>query len=204
MRQLRRRNEEKAAAERKAAEGPELEKETISLDLPLGDFDDTRRQLILEFFIEHFAAMARRSNEFRHYGQGLMYLMQAENLMRLLVECKFFGSGLHLDLKQQIEQLKQVARGNTMDYWNIAWGWDERPGVGGSFKVQKSGIYGATAGLSLPRIPAHPSPIPGTNMEAAAAESVAKATSSSRLRFQDADQKHVTVEAQVHFESQRL
>ena len=32
-------------------------------------FDDSRKKLILGFFIEHFITMARKSNEFRNYGQ---------------------------------------------------------------------------------------------------------------------------------------
>ena len=32
-------------------------------------FSDSRKKLILEFFIRHFISMARKSNEFRNYGQ---------------------------------------------------------------------------------------------------------------------------------------
>ena len=32
-------------------------------------FNDVRKKLILEFFIQHFISMARKSNEFRNYGQ---------------------------------------------------------------------------------------------------------------------------------------
>ena len=61
-------------------------KEKISIP-----FDDGKKKLILEFFIRHFIEMARKSNEFRTYGQGLMYVMQAENLLKLYNELGYEG-----------------------------------------------------------------------------------------------------------------
>ena len=48
--------------------------------------DDARKTCLLELFTEHFIAMAKESNRKRAYGQGLMYVMQAENLLQLLGE----------------------------------------------------------------------------------------------------------------------
>ena len=61
-------------------------KEKISIP-----FDDGKKKLILEFFIRHFIEMARKSHEFRTYGQGLMYVMQAENLLKLYNEIGYEG-----------------------------------------------------------------------------------------------------------------
>jgi hypothetical protein len=88
-------------------------------------FDDAKKKLILEFFIRHFIAMAKKSNEFRTYGQGLMYVMQAENLLRLYTEIGYEGSKDYLQFKVQLQQLREVSRGNTRDYWQINWGDDE-------------------------------------------------------------------------------
>ena len=88
-------------------------------------FDDAKKKLILEFFIRHFIAMAKKSNEFRTYGQGLMYVMQSENLLRLYTEIGYEGSKNYLEFKVQLQQLREVSRGNTRDYWQINWGDDE-------------------------------------------------------------------------------
>ena len=52
----------------------------------VGTPDDARKTCLLELFTEHFIAMAKESNRKRAYGQGLMYVMQAENLLQLLGE----------------------------------------------------------------------------------------------------------------------
>ena len=59
-------------------------------------FDDGKKKLILEFFIRHFIEMARRSNEFRTYGQGLMYVMQSENLLQLYSEIGYEGKEFYI------------------------------------------------------------------------------------------------------------
>ncbi len=140
-----------AAAERKAPD-PECEKETISVDAPLpASWDDNRRRLVLEFFLAHFVAMARRSNEFRHYGQGLMYVMQADNLMRLLVECKFYGTRAHVELKDEIEQLKQVSHSSAKEYWSIAWGWDTEQSAAQSHQTpQRNGERSTSEAALMP------------------------------------------------------
>jgi len=48
--------------------------------------DEARKTCLLEFFTDHFVAMAKESNRKRAYGHGLMYVMQAENLLQLLGE----------------------------------------------------------------------------------------------------------------------
>jgi hypothetical protein len=52
----------------------------------MGSPDEARKTCLLEFFTDHFVAMAKESNRKRAYGQGLMYVMQAENLLQLLGE----------------------------------------------------------------------------------------------------------------------
>ena len=84
-------------------------------------FDETRGSLVIEYFIKHFIAMAKKSNEYRSYGQGLMYLMQAENLMKLLRECGFYGTSAHVELLADLEQLRQLNREvfrNTFEKWD--------------------------------------------------------------------------------------
>ena len=39
-----------------------------------------------------------------------MYLMQAENLMKLLRECGFYGTSAHVELLADLEQLRQLNR----------------------------------------------------------------------------------------------
>ena len=52
----------------------------------VGNADEARKTCLLELFTDHFVAMAKESNRKRSYGQGLMYVMQAENLLQLLGE----------------------------------------------------------------------------------------------------------------------
>ena len=78
--------------------------------LAIAPFDETRGSLVIEYFIKHFIAMAKKSNEYRAYGQGLMYLMQAENLMKLLRECGYYGTSAHVELLADLEQLRQLNR----------------------------------------------------------------------------------------------
>jgi hypothetical protein len=54
-----------------------------------------------------------------------MYVMQAENLLRLYTEIGYEGSKDYLQFKVQLQQLREVSRGNTRDYWQINWGDDE-------------------------------------------------------------------------------
>ena len=60
----------------------------------VGAPDDARKTCLLELFADHFVAMAKESNRKRSYGQGLMYVMQAENLLQLI------GENFSLDIKQ--------------------------------------------------------------------------------------------------------
>ena len=63
----------------------EIAIETVSTQR-VGAPDEARKTCLLELFTDHFVAMAKESNRKRSYGQGLMYVMQAENLLQLLGE----------------------------------------------------------------------------------------------------------------------
>ena len=54
--------------------------------LRVGTPSEARTTCVLEFFMDHFILMAKESNRKRAYGQALMYVMQAENLLQLLGE----------------------------------------------------------------------------------------------------------------------
>ena len=62
----------------------------------MGAPDEARKICLLEFFIDHFVAMAKESNRKKSYGQGLMYVMQAENLLQLLGEEKLCISQINI------------------------------------------------------------------------------------------------------------
>ena len=63
----------------------EIETENLAR-LRMGSPDEARKICLLEYFTDHFVAMAKESKRKRAYGQGLMYVMQAENLLQLLGE----------------------------------------------------------------------------------------------------------------------
>ena len=167
MRNIRRKMEAEAAAKRALVEHDTEEK--LDMNFSVKRFDDTRGRLVIEFFVSHFLLLAKKSNENRAYGQGLMYLLQVENLLRLLNELKLHGSASHMEFQTELEQLKQVGRGDMRDYWNLAWGQDERAVVHGSFKMN-AGPGGAASkeqSQPLPKVPSYPkSPIPGTEAKA--------------------------------------
>jgi hypothetical protein len=190
MRKLRQKLDEESAKRRLLEESNRHKKlrkdDVINLTMAVEPFDETRGSLVLEFFIKHFIAMAKKSNEFRSYGQGHMYLMQAENLMRLLKESGFYGTSSHVDLMTDIEQLRQLNRDSTEDYWHISWGPEDKPrpttggGGGGSTGGTQTMANGGSGGsaharllrpqnslkeqsMPLPKIPSTAAmPIPGT------------------------------------------
>ncbi|XP_059088157.1 uncharacterized protein LOC131884408 [Tigriopus californicus] len=101
------------------------------LDYPLQTiekFDEDKRTLILDFFIDHFIQMAEKSNINRCYGQGLMYAMHCENLAKL----PGYSGNLHFTSK--IEQLRQVTRGNGRDYWDMNWDPEDGSRVSSRFR----------------------------------------------------------------------
>ena len=155
-----RRKMEAEAAEKRAREEQETE-EKLDMNLTVGKFDETRGRLVIELFVAHFLVLAKRSNENRAYGQGLMYLLLVENLLRLLVDLKLYGAASHMDFKTELEHLRQINRGSVQDYWSVAWGPDERPGVHGSFKSRSAASKEQSQ--PLPKVPLNSkSPIPGT------------------------------------------
>jgi hypothetical protein len=82
---------------------------TSRLTLP-DPFDDSRGRLVLEYFISHFIAMAKKSNEFSCHGQSFMYIKHADNLMRLMKELKYYGTNAHMGYETELEQLKQARK----------------------------------------------------------------------------------------------
>ena len=95
--------------------------DAITTDVDVQSFDPSRGRLVLEFFIRHYISLAKKSNEFSSHGQSLMYIYQAENLMRLLSDLNLSGAAQHMGFHTELEQLKQVSRGTAKDYWNISW-----------------------------------------------------------------------------------
>ena len=53
----------------------------------------------------------------RSHGQCLMYIQHVDNLMRLMQEKKFYGTNAHMGFQTELEQLRQVTRGDAQDYW---------------------------------------------------------------------------------------
>ena len=160
--------EEKEAAFR-ARQEQSGDNETIDMKLKVDRFDGARGRLVIEYFITHFVALAKKSNEFRAYGQGRAYRLQAENLMRLLKDLNLEGTQKHLVLRTEIEQLKQVSRGDSRDYWNINWGGKRA----NSFRNGSGGLP------AVPAVAAAASQIPGT--ERRTSENSSEASSRFRV-----------------------
>ena len=57
--------------------------------------------------------------------QNLMYVMHSENLLELYEEMGYEGTDKFKEFRQSIQQLREVSRGNTRDYWQINWGDDD-------------------------------------------------------------------------------
>ncbi len=181
MRKIRMKLEQEAEARRRMEEHSKNRRrrkdDVIDLSLVIEPFDETRGSLVIEYFIKHFIAMAKKSNEFRSYGQGLMYQMQAENLMRMLKEFGFYGSAAHVDLANDLEQLRQLDRDSTEDYWHMSWGPEDR-GMPSSATGSASTAGGSAGGRGLrpqnsmkaqteplPKVPQSNVFIPGTESE---------------------------------------
>merc|ERR1712079_492754 len=106
------------------------------------------RKLLLEFFISHFIKMSQKSNTFRNPGQATLYLLHAENLLKLLKEMGFEASEFSMDIRK-LRDVKSET--NIKDYWSISFGHKQ--------------LY-ARSHNSLPDVPSgHPSPIPGTEQD---------------------------------------
>jgi len=114
---------EKIEAEaKKAKKENERRKKVIDFNAEVKPFDEIRAKLILEFFIAHFLKMASKSNEFRNSGQGLMFVLQAENLMAILKDIGFDETLQTQEFRQDIFRLKEVSRFSIREYWSINYG----------------------------------------------------------------------------------
>lgn len=166
MRQQHRQRVQKKTEEQRAKVE---EEEHINVNVILDPFDETRGRLIIEYFIKHFIALAKKSHEFGCHGQCLMYLMQAENLIHLLKDLRFYGATEHMEFETELEQLRQVARGTPRDYWQISWGTVQDESIyfsGGAPTSTADGNFILNAathqGDPLPEVPRNqPSPILG-------------------------------------------
>eukprot|EP00095_Tigriopus_kingsejongensis_P004579 maker-scaffold462_size163801-snap-gene-0.53 protein:Tk04579 transcript:maker-scaffold462_size163801-snap-gene-0.53-mRNA-1 annotation:"hypothetical protein AaeL_AAEL009477" len=128
----------------------------------LKNFDSLRGGLVLGFFLEHFIKMAEKSNQYRCYGQGLMYLMHCENLVRLIKELNCHAAN-ESEIREKIEQLKQVCRGNGLDYWRINIGVTDNFTRGSSFRAMSSNPDPHQR-IPLPDVPKKASPLPGVKL----------------------------------------
>jgi hypothetical protein len=50
----------------------------VDINADVRPFDESRKKLVLEFFIQHFIKMAEKSNIFRNYGQVGFYMKLQE------------------------------------------------------------------------------------------------------------------------------
>jgi hypothetical protein len=46
----------------------------VDVNAVIRPFDESRKRLVLEFFIQHFVKMAEKSNLFRNYGQARYFI----------------------------------------------------------------------------------------------------------------------------------
>ena len=87
-------------------------------------------------------------------------------MLRLLAEMKLDGSQTHMEYRTELEQLKQISRGNALDYWRLSWGVDDSSlHFGGGFSAKVPSVKSSGQGQSepLPEVPKpQASPIPGT------------------------------------------
>ena len=107
MRAMHKKRIEQRTQEMKARE-QEQEHDKINPNMIIDRFDENRGRLILEFFISHFITLAKKSNEFSSFGQSLLYVKHADNLMKLMQEMGYYGANNHMGFQTELEQLKQV------------------------------------------------------------------------------------------------
>jgi hypothetical protein len=98
-------------------------KATVDLNMVIPKtLSETRKKTLVTFFIEHYIALAKKSNEFRAYGQSLLLVLQAQNLLRILEDLGYQDTKECRDYRIELERLRNVCRGRTEDYWRINWG----------------------------------------------------------------------------------
>lgn len=88
-------------------------------------FNEPRKKALLTFFINHFIALAKKSNEFRAYGQSLMLVLQSQNMVKLLEEMGYGDTKETTDFKIQLEKLRSISRVGADEYWKVNWGCQE-------------------------------------------------------------------------------
>ena len=87
-------------------------------------FSEARKKALLLFFLNHFISLAKKSNEFRAYGQSLMLTLQGQNMLQLLEEMGYGETKECTDLKVELEKLRSISRVGTEGYWRVNWGYD--------------------------------------------------------------------------------
>lgn len=97
----------------------------LDLNLKIKPFSELRKKALLLFFIEHFICLIKKSNEFRAYGQSLMLLLQAQNLLQILDDMGYDQLKEVVDFRIELETLKYVCRAGTQDYWQVNWGFKQ-------------------------------------------------------------------------------
>lgn len=98
-------------------------KTDIDLDMQIPKvFNEPRKKALLSFFINHFISLAKKSNEFRAYGQSLMLVLQSQNMVKLLDEMGYGESKETTDFKIELEKLRSISRVGADDYWKVNWG----------------------------------------------------------------------------------
>ena len=123
-------------------------------------FGEARKKALLVFFINHFISLAKKSNEFRAYGQSLMLVLQSQNLVKLLEELGYGETKECSDFRIQLEKLRSVSRVGAEGYWRVNWGYED----GGKQTADNNSSSAASRQkLPLPDLPKRsPSPILGT------------------------------------------
>jgi hypothetical protein len=62
----------------KEREAKKKRRPVVDINADVRPFDESRKKLVLEFFIQHFIKMAEKSNVFRNYGQVGFYMKLQE------------------------------------------------------------------------------------------------------------------------------
>lgn len=130
------------------------------INMKIPNFSELRKKAVLVFFIQHFINLIKKSNEFRAYGQSLMLVMQAQNLVKILEELGYDQNREVVDLRVELERLRNVSRAGAQDYWHVNWGYKMESTSDGIFRKESKRQY-----LPLPDPPSDfrsNSPIPGT------------------------------------------
>ena len=119
--------------------------------------DEIRKKSLLVFFIDHFIALVKKSNEFRAYGQSLMLVLQSQNLLKLMEELGYGETQEFAAFRIELEKLRSISRVGTEGYWKVNWGYyQEQDSRESSTNKQHIPLP------DLPSMSRRPSPIIGT------------------------------------------